>query len=262
MHLLNLLSAYTASLYSAAAYCRYENIADWKCGRVCSDPLTVDTRVVTLFTASPTTTRYADGFIAVNDRHEQIIVSFRGSLSLLNWISNLRVWQETVPWGQAGSVHSGFLSVYKKMASVVQSGLLEQQLLHPHYSVLFTGHSLGGALASLAAVDQAVNTTRRVSLITFGQPRVGNLEWSQFVNTTLSGTLQRWVNKADLVPHLPLYSLRFVHHPREYWVGVDGRVVECSVEDGEDGSCSDSLLIANSVIDHLSIFDVLFGPFC
>ena len=72
-----------------------------------------------------------------------------------------------------------------------------------------TGHSLGGAFATLAAMDVITNKkygmenlNQKLHLYTFGSPRVGDLE---FVNTVQSYIPDMWrvVNNMDLVPHVP-----------------------------------------------------------
>ncbi|CAI5439969.1 unnamed protein product [Caenorhabditis angaria] len=53
---------------------------------------------------------------------------------------------------------------------------------YPTHELIFTGHSLGGAIASIASTAFVRNHPEignRTSLITFGQPRVGNLEYAQ-----------------------------------------------------------------------------------
>ena len=56
---------------------------------------------------------------------------------------------------------------------------------HPSAKVLVTGHSLGAALATLAAVDFKRNvpgiTDDNMDVYTFGSPRIGTPEWADYV---------------------------------------------------------------------------------
>lgn len=58
---------------------------------------------------------------------------------------------------------------------------------NPGVSVYITGHSMGGALAVLAAYDLAVNFSIKVNMYNFGGPRVGN---QAFVSTTIAACLR------------------------------------------------------------------------
>ena len=49
--------------------------------------------------------------------------------------------------------------------------------------VLATGHSLGGALATLAAVDIKKKLGGDVEFINFGSPRVGNKEFFDYFHS-------------------------------------------------------------------------------
>lgn len=71
-----------------------------------------------------------------------------------------------------------------------------------------TGHSLGGALAALAALrlQRAGHTV--AGIITFGQPRCGDLDTAQALNAL---PMLRIVNACDLVPRLPPARLGFKH---------------------------------------------------
>jgi len=64
--------------------------------------------------------------------------------------------------------------------------VLKQQLnLHPGYTVVLTGHSLGGALATMTLfffkyLDQLPGV--KMSLVTFGEPRSGNKVYADYLN--------------------------------------------------------------------------------
>lgn len=65
-----------------------------------------------------------------------------------------------------GGLRDNFLSLIKK---------------YPSYKVWVTGHSLGGALASIAASEMIARgevDASRVQLYTFGQPRTGDVDFA------------------------------------------------------------------------------------
>ena len=51
------------------------------------------------------------------------------------------------------SAHNGFLSSYKEARRDVMDAVKTANALKPQYSIVVVGHSLGGAIATLAAVD-------------------------------------------------------------------------------------------------------------
>ena len=56
---------------------------------------------------------------------------------------------------------------------------------YPSYVVKVVGHSLGGAIALFASVDlfQELDIpASKMSLVTFGEPRTGNLQWSRYID--------------------------------------------------------------------------------
>mmetsp|Transcript_16698 Transcript_16698/g.14613 ORF Transcript_16698/g.14613 Transcript_16698/m.14613 type:complete len:234 (+) Transcript_16698:3-704(+) len=73
------------------------------------------------------------------------------------------------------------------------------------YKILFTGHSLGGALTLHAAADAILSgllSSHKVSIYTFGQPRISNIE---FFSLFLDNVYEyfRLVHNSDIVPHVP-----------------------------------------------------------
>lgn len=72
------------------------------------------------------------------------------------------------------------------------------------YPVVVTGHSLGGALATLAAVDVTLNRPHvPVDLYTFGAPRIGNKAFAQWFDAQIQDSI-RLVNNSDVVPQYVL----------------------------------------------------------
>ena len=69
-----------------------------------------------------------------------------------------------------------FLTKYESIWEWFWTTLNLQLSLHKDYTVVFTGHSLGGALTVHAAIDSLLNglESSKIKVYTFGQPRIGN----------------------------------------------------------------------------------------
>lgn len=135
---------------------------------------------------------------------EVAVLAFRGTADLRDWLTNLRV--APTRWPEGGRVHDGFARALQQVFDEVDSEL--QRLTMP---TVVTGHSLGGALTTLAASRRAF-----VAAYTFGAPRVGDAEfWS-----TLRCPLYRVVNGRDLVPTLPPRRLGYRHGGVLQHIGV------------------------------------------
>jgi triacylglycerol lipase len=84
------------------------------------------------------------------------------------------------------------------------------------------GHSLGGAMAMIAAVDLKRNMgKRRVDVCTLGGPRVGKAEFRLRFNREIPDCF-RIVNNADFVPRVPFVITGWSHVGRE--IEVDGQI--------------------------------------
>lgn len=102
-------------------------------------------------------------------------------------------------------VHFGFLRSYGAVRERVLAELAHHTRGHaPGWTVICTGHSLGGALATLAAADLRARHPdgAAVSLVTFGQPKVGNAALSRTLNGLCADAF-RVVNDADAVARSP-----------------------------------------------------------
>ena len=83
-------------------------------------------------------------------------------------------------------------------------------------SIITTGHSLGAAIAAIAAIEmKSLFPNTKVNLHNFGQPRVGNIKMAEFMNSKLDG-IYRVVHNRDLVPHLAPDIFPFNYHHSPY----------------------------------------------
>jgi hypothetical protein len=126
------------------------------------------------------------------------VVVFRGTRGTLgSWLRNFDVLP--APWPGGGRVHRGFLRRFEALWPPIAAEL--DGLNRPFW---VTGHSLGAALAVLAAARR-----RPLAAYTYGSPRVGDGRFA----AGLSGIpIFRICNPADIVTIIPLW-LHHAGHP-------------------------------------------------
>ena len=108
-----------------------------------------------------------------------------------------------------GKVHVGFKDELNKLWPAITVSLANIDALY------VTGHSLGAAMATIAA---SRIQTKVIALITFGSPRAGNQE---FVNS-LTVTHYRVQNNCDDVTKVPFMLMGFAHHGVHKYMNFDG----------------------------------------
>jgi triacylglycerol lipase len=170
---------------------------------------------------------------------DSIYIVFRGSEKRQDWNTNLNfkrvelefeqevIQKEIVqpqekvyPYeGKSSSgakMHQGFVSAYFSVREKVHDYLKSQSTSN----LIVTGHSLGGALATLCAVDVQYNFGERygITIYTFGAPRVGNDGFRQSFNRRVPNSY-RYVNGMDIVPALPRPWQGYRHVDQEYRLG-------------------------------------------
>ena len=124
---------------------------------------------------------------------EMVVLAFRGTDSLQNWLTDTTILQKP---GFGGLVHKGFADALEAVWDEVEP-VLQEQL--PGRDLWVTGHDLGGALAVLAAArlqQQGVNVE---AVYTFGAPRVGNFAFYE----VFQPSAYRVVNNNDVIAHVP-----------------------------------------------------------
>lgn len=132
-----------------------------------------------------------------------LYVVFQGSESTVDWINNAIF--ELVPntSGQ-GHYHRGFMHACTLSFKDIGAQILNEVSKNPNINIIITGHSLGGAMAMLYCqlLKEANPQLSVTSLVTFGQPRCGNLDFIKSFDT-LKIPYFRFVNDGDYVTDVP-----------------------------------------------------------
>lgn len=128
-----------------------------------------------------------EGYVGYLPSDSSIYVVYRGSSSIPNWITNFDATQATyTKWPTCNcKVHAGFDKAVTAVYSDVISAVKSIQKTHPTYKVKTTGHSLGAALAQLTAMSLLADGVT-VSMVNFGQPRLGDTTYASFSGTKLT----------------------------------------------------------------------------
>ncbi|KAJ1959983.1 hypothetical protein GGI12_004047 [Dipsacomyces acuminosporus] len=210
----------------------------WNCTPNCQHPETRGT-VVDLYWGSDDFS-LSHGYIAHKDDTKEIIVSFRGSKTVTDWISNAKFELHSWPSAISGSkVHKGFYEAYSSVASSVKAAVLSLLKKNPSYSVVYTAHSLGGAQSVLAATDLILSNPSlkpQIKVFTYGQPRTGNSEFASWLSKQ-GVPIYRVTYHYDIVPRLPGRLLGYAHHDQEVYYPPSGNGAVLCGNSGENSAC-------------------------
>ena len=137
------------------------------------------------------------------------VLVFRGTRMVKSWPSNLNSRQRSWPGG--GSVHDGFKTGFNGLWQIIEpvfSGI--------NLPLFITGHSLGGALAVMAA-----SMRPEAVVYTFGAPKTGD---AVFARSLEQSRIYRVENDHDIVPSMPPFSI----HSNFRHVGFPIRLIDDS----------------------------------
>ncbi len=159
------------------------------------------------------------GFVLSSKQHN--IIVFRGTQRTMEWVLNINAVYATKKskvFSQYGAVHPGFSTIYSKISAQI---LEAAKKLDPSVPCYISGHSLGAAIATLAAIDIAAHIPelkKQVQLYTYASPRVGDSAFAREHNRLVLNSY-RVVNLADaitLVPFTVLFKTEYVHVGEEW----------------------------------------------
>lgn len=143
------------------------------------------------------------------------VIAFRGTemMSVQDWRTNLnRELVDTI----GGRVHAGFADAFASIRRPLLASIPEGVPL------LVTGHSLGGALATLAAMYLDLSGHSVAAVETFGSPRIADAEWCAGYDTILGDVTKRHVRCCDVVPKLPSAWRGYRHVGGKVYYDADG----------------------------------------
>lgn len=170
---------------------------------------------------------HTQGFLAGFE--DAIVLGFRGTEHLRDWLQDGQI--KLVPFRQIGLVHLGFRNAVDSVYDEIESTL--QQWSGRGRTLWITGHSLGGALALVAAAylrfpaDPTKTLPRPIAgLYTFGQPRTGTVNFCQSCDGNFGSTYFRYINNEDLVTRVPPRELAYWHGGKDQYIDRNGAIHE------------------------------------
>jgi triacylglycerol lipase len=149
--------------------------------------------------------------VVVAEGHEATFVTFSGSdpAKPEDWITDF----EAMP--SPDDLHSGFAKAVETVWPAIQTALANRTA--PTQPVFFTGHSLGGALAILAAFlaasrEPLKRDLEQIVVYTFGSPRNGGAKFFSDYPPRLGDATFRFIHGTDIVPTVPFTLLHVYRH--------------------------------------------------
>lgn len=202
--------------------------------------------------------RETEAFVFSNAHQRIAVFGFRGTeaLNLLDWIWNFDMGPTKTYINKTVFVtHKGFRNRYLNVASWFET---EYMKIPHNYTIIITGHSLGGAEASIAAVFAAGKLQRRPdAVVTFGSPLVGDRSFISYYNTVVGcDRTLRIVSKGDLFAAVP-QVFGYTHacpavnidgntgqnviRAHDMYIGYDGGLAKLFRPDDIDSGCDKPL---------------------
>lgn len=171
------------------------------------------------------------GFIL--ESPQEIIIAFRGTSSTTDWISDIIASQKSFKYIKEDCLtHRGFTDIYSSARIGIISALSK---LSPDKTLYITGHSLGGALATLCAIDIAANTVYvSPNLFTYGSPRVGDPAFTKAFTKYVQKSC-RIANPFDVVTHAPPFIYKLPKREKKYYYNHVQTFSSLSFQNGSVG---------------------------
>ncbi len=150
--------------------------------------------------------RYSvEGFIAYNK--DKAVLAFAGTDDLKDLKNNVKTWSKSIDDKACGKkirLHKGFHKAAMEIIKQDKGALISHlaKLQKQGKKIYITGHSLGGALATITAyyaktADKPVNLA---GVYTFGQPFTGDDDFQACFDKKLKNQTFRFVSDKDIIP--------------------------------------------------------------
>lgn len=141
---------------------------------------------------------------------QRIVISFRGTSTLGDAADDARAYLVKLDSLDC-KIHKGFNDQFKDAIEPIS---MHMRRYPPSKEIFFVGHSLGGALATVASVYFVHKfSLQNVFVCTFGSPKVGDSKFAKMFSSSVKSS-SRYVNQDDIV----------TYHPFFFFVHVDGEI--------------------------------------
>ena len=167
---------------------------------------------------------FKDNAQAILVEHEEYFcMAFRGTDEIRDWFDNFD-FDKVEKHGC--EFHEGF---YRQVSKVWTNLEAEHKLRKKNRKnprpMFFTGHSLGGAMATIATAIWVLEDDRQfTSTYTFGQPRAVTSGTDQTLNSLVGKKFFRFHHNNDFVPRVPLRVQDFRHVGQYIYINRDGEI--------------------------------------
>ncbi|ORZ36265.1 Alpha/Beta hydrolase protein [Catenaria anguillulae PL171] len=254
--LLNTIEKHRIQLFAGLAnvpYCASRReIESWSCGK-CKSLSNI--QVHSVIESGGTL-----GYIATRHDANQLLVDMT---------QHLRPWRYSKPSNPTTSmaILAGFMDAYDHVRHQLHDQIRRYYVPSIHTSgIVFSGHSLGGSLATIASVDLVLShvlSANQIELVTFHTPVIGNHVFASLVQALHFKSIDRVTVKNDMILYGPLHRWQFADIPGEKY--VDGNeIIDCvGTQDPRCSGNKSSMLGAMTEFPtaHLSLFGkMVFGP--
>ena len=151
------------------------------------------------------------------ENSERVVLCFRGTepKEFSDIKADLKAWKRKSD--TEGMVHAGFYDYLERIWDQVEK--YANTPARKEKELYICGHSLGGAMATLAASRY---TGRVRGCYTYGSPRVGGRDWvakQTFMH-------HRYQNNNDVVPRVPFWIMGFRHYGVLHYINFYGKIRE------------------------------------
>ncbi len=158
---------------------------------------------------------------AILVEHEKFLcMAFRGTNELSDWLDNINAFSTDVLFG---SFHRGFWNSVDDVWDKINGGY-EELRKKKKRPLFITGHSLGGAMATIAAARFIHDDRPFISVYTFGQPRCIGRDAARIFNAEAGGRCHRFQNNEDIVTRVPARFMGYSHVGHCLYIDEDGAI--------------------------------------
>ncbi|GAB5586518.1 hypothetical protein Unana1_01418 [Umbelopsis nana] len=194
---------------AAATYCNDVQSKKWTCKQCKVVP---DGKLVLSFATAKYDTV---GYVLQSVSRKAIYIAFRGTNSIESVIADIQFTLTPYPPVPGAKIHRGFLESFEESKDLLLSHASKLLTDHHDYTFYLVGHSLGGALAVLEALDLYQRDKRftpaNLKVYTYGNPTFAYYATGTGIN------VKRVVHERDVVPHLPPEFLGYLLFWNQHW---------------------------------------------